>query len=433
MSVRWCGDDAEVEIASFPRAEPRLPGSKSLANRLLSCAALADGVTRLTGWSPVGDVNQMRGALSGLGVGITESGDGSLAIQGIGGRFPADDVDIDADNAGTVMRFCTALACLATGDVRLDGCSRMRQRPIGGLVRALQQLGARIEHLAEEGFPPLRVEGRPLAGGSVTFRRLVSSQFVSALLMVAPYATSDVWIDVAEGFLSRPYVSMTVEVMRRMQVEVVSDGQSRYVVPGFQRYRGSSHHIEPDASAAGYFWAAAAISGGTVTTPGLGRDSLQGDVGLVDLLERMGCRVSAEPDRISVTGPPPGELRGVEADLSDMPDAVPALTVVALFGRGQTRLMGVGALRHKECDRLEALGTELRRLGAQVSLEDDTLTIDPPADVLQTAVDTYGDHRMAMSLALVGLRRKIRVRDAGCVAKSFPRFFEELARFEARD
>ena len=280
-----------------------------------------------------------------------------------------------------------------------------------------------------EGYPPVTVLARGLTGGEVRFDRPVSSQFVSALLMVAPYAAQDVYISLAGPLPSEPYVAMTEHVMRSMGVELVQAERRRFVIPAGQRYRGGEYSIEPDASAATYFWAAAAVTGGCVRIEGLRRDSVQGDVGFVDILARMGCTVGAGPDYLEVAGPTDGRLRGVDVDLNAMPDTVQTLAVVALFAEGPTRIRNVANLRIKETDRIAALASELRRLGARVDEWEDGLSIWPPPKATSASIETYRDHRMAMSLAVAGLRVDgLRICGADCVSKSFPAFFDVLDR-----
>ncbi|NUQ50663.1 MAG: 3-phosphoshikimate 1-carboxyvinyltransferase, partial [Phycisphaerae bacterium] len=307
---------------------------------------------------------------------------------------------------------------------------------IGGLVDALRTLGAVIGYEGREGLPPLLVRGGGLRGGSVSLSDVVSSQFVSALLMAAPYAAGDVLIEIRGRVSSAPYLAMTLDVMRRMGVETLSEASAggpptgadaRFIVPAPQRYHAASIAIEPDASGASYFWAAAAVSGGRVLVHGLHDTSVQGDVRFVHVLEQMGCRIEHQPEGIAVQGPEPGGLRGVDIDLNAMPDVVQTLAVVALFARGPTTIRNVANLRVKETDRLVALERELARLGAEITLGPDGLSIRPPATPRAATLDTHDDHRMAMSLAVAGLACEgVVIRDAGVVSKSLPEFFSLL-------
>jgi 3-phosphoshikimate 1-carboxyvinyltransferase len=428
MRVTWSGADVHLHPTGPIRARVRPPGSKSLTNRYLLCAALADGQTILDGASLAADADRMVTCLRELGIviGIRHTNPPQIAVAGCRGHLPAGEAELDAGDAGTVMRFLTALITLGYGRYRLDGSPRMRQRPIGPLVGALQGLGAPLGYDAEPGFPPVTAMARGLVGGRVRLDRLASSQFVSALLMVAPYAMSDCFIALRGRPPSEPYIEMTVQLMRQMGVEVLGDG-GRFIVPAGQRYRGGEYAVEPDASAATYLWGAAAVTGGAVRVDGLSRASLQGDVHFVDLLEAMGCSISAGPDFLEVSGPAAGRLRGIDVDLNPMPDTAQTLSVISLFADGPTTIRNVPNLRLKETDRLGALVTELARLGARVEQRDDGLTIYPPPRVQPATIETYNDHRMAMSFALAGLAAEgITIRNARCVSKSFPQFFEVL-------
>lgn len=410
-----------------------LPGSKSHTNRALIAAGLADGTSLLTGILPAEDTELMIEALRALGISVEVDAENCVAeVTGCGGHLPVDEATLNCGNAGTVMRFCTALAALGSGVYELDGTPRMRQRPIGDLAGVLQSLGTGVEYLASEGFPPLRVHGSGLSGGYVAFHAPPSSQLVSALLLVAPYAAGDVFIDVDGPRPSRPYLKMTTRVMEQFGVAVVeqySEKIDKFIVEASQRYGAATLPIEPDASNATYFLAAPAIAGGRVTVKGLGTDSIQGDVRFVDVLERMGCRVERGPARLIVVGPTGGErLRGVTVDLNDMPDTVQTLAVVALFADSATEISNVENLRIKETDRLSALTRELTKLGATVEESPAGLRIRPPKEIKPAAIDTYNDHRMAMSFALVGLKIPgVTINDPECCAKTFPDFF---GRFE---
>ena len=424
------GADVVVHAVGVVRGRVRPPGSKSLTNRALLCAALADGTTTLHGASLADDALIMIDGLRTLGVRVEHAEpDGTIAIHGCRGHLPQSDASIDAGSAGTAMRFLTALATLGYGPYRLDGSQRMRARPIGDLVEALHSVGAGIGYDGVDGYPPLTMVSHGLVGGTVVFDRPPSSQFLSALLMVAPYASNDVLVEVRGELPSRPYVEMTLAVMRSFGVEVLADPDApRFIVPAGQRYVGCAYEIEPDASAATYFWAAAAIGGGDVTVTGLSRAALQGDVRFVDVLARMGCEVSEDAGGLRVAGPAAGGLRGVDVDLNEMPDAVQTLSVAAVFADGPTTIRNVANLRVKETDRLAALAHELPKLGARVELMDDGLTVHPARRLTAGRIETYDDHRMALSFALAGLRVDgVVIADAECVSKSFPEFFEMLA------
>ena len=408
----------------------RLPGSKSITNRALVTAALADGPSRLSGVLFADDTQHMLGALERLGVTVRADPASEIVdVTGCDGHLPASEADLFCGNSGTTIRFCTALCALGFGDYRLDGVARMRERPIGGLGQALQALGTLVEYVDREGYPPLIVHARGLRGGEVHFDTPPSSQLVSALLMAAPYARSDVMIAIDGTLVSEPYVRMTLAVMDAFGVTVldrVADGAARYVVAAPQRYGGRAYAIEPDASNASYFLAAPAVAGGQVTVDALGTASVQGDAGFVDVLERMGCAVERGTHRLTVHGPAAGmRLHGVDVDLNAMPDMVQTLAVVAVFADGPTHIRNVGNLRLKETDRLAALARELGKLAANAEVRGDDLVVHPPARVRSASIETYDDHRMAMSFALAGLRvNGLVIEGPECVRKTFPGFFE---------
>lgn len=406
----------------------RLPGSKSLTNRALVLAAMAQGPSQLDEVLIADDTRLMIEALRSLGVDVRLDHERRrVRIRGCGGFWPGGEADIFCGNAGTVMRFLTAACCVGVGEYRLDGSLRMRERPLGDLVNALRDLGAVIECESVEGFCPLVVQARGLRGGRVQFKRPVSSQFVSAILMAAPRAANDVMIEIVGELPSDPFVRMTLGLMEVFGGAAVEDGMRKFIVPGGQSYSGAHYEVEPDATAASYFFAAAAVTGGRVAVEGLGSQTRQGDWRFVDVLERMGCRVEREPRRTTVWGPPAGGLRGVDVDLNDMPDVAQTLAVLAAFAGGPTRIRNVANLRVKETDRLAALASELGRMGVQADTSGDGITIQP-GEPRPAIIETYGDHRMAMSFALAGLRvDRMMIRDPGCVSKTFPEFFEVWA------
>ncbi len=367
----------------------------------------------------------MMDSLEQLGGSFAVTGD-LVTVQGTGGRLRAPDGPIDVGASGTTARFLTGAATLADGPSLIDGTTRMRQRPIGELVKALRALGAQVEALGEGGCPPVLVGGGGLAGGHAVIDARRSSQFVSAVALTAPYARRDVSLEYLDGALvSRPYVESTVEVMRAF------GGQVEHVPTGLEvrrgGYRACAFAIEPDASAAAYPLVAAAITGGRVRVPGFARDSRQADLGILDVLVAMGCRVVWEDSVITLEGPG-GGLRGVDVDMADMPDAVLAVAVAAAFASGPTRITHIGNLRIKESDRLAALETELRKLGADAEAGSDWLLVRSRA-VHGAEIDTYDDHRMAMAFSLAGLiLPNLVIRDPGCVAKTWPGFFEDMGR-----
>jgi len=424
------------DMAIYPRqvreeVVVELPGSKSLTNRALVVSALADGVSILEGIGLGEDTRLMIGLLSALGIRVQlDETARTVRVEGCGGHLPEQEADLFCGNAGTVMRFGTALCCLGYGRYRLDGVERMRHRPIGPLVDALRDLGAQIGYEGRSGFPPVTILARGLRGGQVAMRGDQSSQFVSAVLMVSPYAKNDVMLELLGRVVSRPYIRMTLQVMDDFGIGFVERDLQKFIVPAMQTYHARRYAVEPDASAASYFFAAAALAGTKVVVRGLGSRSVQGDVGFVRILEQMGCCVQQEPDVTAVIGPSDGTLHGVDVDLNDMPDVAQTLAVLGLFADSPTTIRNVANLRIKETDRLAALATELQKFGADVEQYEDGLTVHPPAQPRPATVDTYRDHRMAMSFALAGMRIPgVVIRDVECVDKTFPDFFKVFAEF----
>ncbi|MCU0960676.1 MAG: 3-phosphoshikimate 1-carboxyvinyltransferase [Pirellulaceae bacterium] len=406
------------------RATVRPPGSKSITNRALLCAALAVGPSRLLHALDSDDTRVLYDALRTLGIGLTWDRAGcEMTVGGGGGSWPCRAADLDVANSGTSMRFLAALLATGHGRYRLDGTPRMRQRPIGDLLVALRQLGATLHSERENDCPPVVIEAAGLRGGVARVRGDISSQFLSGLLLAAPCARRPVSLVVEGPLVSQPYVRMTLGVMRAFGVEVPDSALAAFEIAAPRRYRGCQYPIEPDASAASYFWAAAAVTGGQVTVSGLGPHSLQGDIAFCDCLERMGCRVLREAERMTVAG---GPLRGIEVDMNAISDTVQSLAAVALFADGPTTITGVAHIRHKETDRIGDLARELRRLGATVVELPDGLRITP-APLHGARLATYDDHRMAMSLAVVGLRVPgVAIENPGCTAKTYPQFFRDL-------
>ncbi len=414
-------DTALVQPAGPVRATVQVPGSRSLTNRALVCAALASGRSELRNWGDCDDTRVMIGGLEQLGVRLAVGGD-AVAVDG-GGRLAAPAAPIDVMASGTTMRFLTAVAALAEGETTLDGTARMRQRPIGDLAEALNRLGAHVT--TDGGTPPVQVKGRALAGGPVSVDATTSSQFLSAVLLVAPQADVPVTIS-TEGIVSRPFVDMTIRVMAEFGIDV-DEGPAGVFRIQSGPYAAASLDIEPDAMSAGYFLAAAAITGGEVAVPGLGTGSLQGDAGFAHVLGRMGCAVTQAAGATTVSGPE--RLHGIDADMNAMPDSALTLAVAAAFAGSPTRIRNVANLAVKESDRLTALATELRKLGAAVETHGDGLTITPPDHPRPARIATYDDHRMAMSFAIAGLATEggVEIEDPDCAAKTYPAFFEDLA------
>ena len=407
-------------------ASVRLPGSKSITNRALLLAALADGESRLLAPLHSEDTFYMASALRELGVGIEETAERDFVVTGRGGTFDTPQKTLMIGNSGTTVRFLTAAACLAPAgsDVTLDGIARMRERPIRDLVGALLTLGVDAECLNGHGCPPVRVRGGGMKGGKCRLRGDVSSQFLTALLQAAPYAESDVEIEIVGELISKPYIDITQSVMASFGIELVNESYQTLRVPAGQRYGGREYVIEADASNASYFLAAAAVTRGTVTLENLGTDSIQGDIRFLDVLEQMGCTVSRGT---SITLSGPVQLRAITADMEAIPDMAQTLAVVAAFADGPSRITNIASLRVKETDRVRAIAKELPKLGVQVAEGPSDWTITPPTDgvYLSGEIDTYDDHRMAMAFAVAGLRIPgIRINNPGCVAKTFPDFWE---------
>ncbi|HEX8199837.1 MAG TPA: 3-phosphoshikimate 1-carboxyvinyltransferase [Isosphaeraceae bacterium] len=412
-----------------PRTRVRVPGSKSLTNRALVVAALADGPSTLSGALDSEDTRVMVEALRRLGVGLEhDPAAATIAVRGCGGRIPAAEAELYVANSGTTLRFLTALVATGRGTFRLDGTARMRQRPVGDLLMALGGLGTDARSELRNGCPPVVVRAAGLDGGFAQVKGGTSSQFLSGLLMALPSARDLTTVEVEGTLVSQPYVAMTLGVMESFGVRIGNHKFRRFNVQP-ARYVGRPYAIEPDASAASYFFAAAAVTGGTITVEGLGTASIQGDMGFVDVLEHMGCAVERSPDATTVTG---GRLHGVDVDMNAISDTVMTLAVVALFARGMTRIRNVGHIRHKETDRIAALAAELRKLGATVEEQPDGLIILPPPEPTPARIATYDDHRMAMAFALAGLKAEgITILDPGCVAKTYPGFWDDLARLSS--
>ena len=406
----------------------RVPGSKSLTNRALIAAALAEGTTTLNGALVAEDSEVLVRALGQLGVRVESQGD-QLRVHGAGGAAPARAADLDLRLSGTSLRFLTPMVALGEGRFRLDGNARMRERPIQESLDALNQLGGQAVTELGNDCPPVVITATGLEGGVATVGGDRSSQFLSGLLLAAPYARRPVTLKVEGELLSKPFIDMTVAIMADFGVPVERDGYRSFKVePG--RYQARDYNVEGDAMAAGYFWAAAAITGGRVQVNNLGASTVQGDARLAAVLEEMGCEVNWGSDSVALSGPRIGRLRGgFRFDLNDMPDQAQTLAVVALFADGPLSIVNVGNMRIKETDRLAAMAHELAKLGAQVEEGDEEITVYPLANPPSQPVvlDTYGDHRMAMALAVAGARiPNVVIRDPACVAKTYPRFFDDF-------
>ncbi|MFI6262914.1 3-phosphoshikimate 1-carboxyvinyltransferase [Micromonospora sp. NPDC051006] len=404
-----------------PDTSVRPPGSKSITNRALLCASLAPGRSTLTGTLFADDTRAMLDAVTARGaVVVADEASSTVTVTGVDPRTSAGASTVDARRSGTTSRFILPAAALSPHRTVVDGTPQLRARPFGPVIEALRHLGATVEELERPGFLPVAVAG-PIRGGHVQLPGHLSSQFLSGLLMAGPLMRDGLDVELTSPLVSVPYLKMTLAVMAAFGVD--ADGLS---VPPGGSYRPTDFAIEPDASAASYFLAAAAITGGRITVEGLGATSLQGDVAFADVLERMGARVERAPNQLTVIGT--GALRGIDVDMTDISDTAQTLAAVAVFADAPTRIRGIGFIRGKETDRIGATVTELRRAGIDATEHDDGFTVCPGTPT-PTRFATYEDHRMAMSLSLVGLRTPgIEIADPGCVAKTYPGFFRDLAR-----
>jgi 3-phosphoshikimate 1-carboxyvinyltransferase len=416
-------DELEIKpLARPPDATVQIPGSKSVTNRALIVAALADGPSRIRNPLFSDDSYWLMDSLVRLGIEVSADREGGeVSINGGGGVIGASDVDLFVGNAGTVARFLPPALALGRGPYTVDGVPRMRERPVEDLVSAMRQLGVAVEYAGEEGRFPLIIDGGGIPGGTARVSGGKSSQFVSGLLMAAPYAGSPVTL-LVEGRKEWPYVGITVTVMRAFGVEV-DEAPGRFAVePAL--YRARNYEVEPDASGASYFMAAAAVTGGHVKIPGLGSGSPQGDLRFAGVLREMGCEVEVSGDSVEVRGPE--RLRGVEVDMNAFSDTMITLSAIAPFADGPTTIKNVAHTRLQETDRLSAVATELRRLGAEVEETPSSIRIIPKT-VRPSVLETYGDHRIAMAFAVTGLVGPgIRIREPGCVTKTFPDYFRRL-------
>jgi 3-phosphoshikimate 1-carboxyvinyltransferase len=402
-----------------------LPGSKSYSNRALLVAALARGRSEITAALFSDDTRYMQRALQALGVHVrADEAARSFTVDGVDGGFPASEATLEVGNAGTAARFLTAAVALAHGTFVVDGSPAMRKRPIQPLIDGLRALGVDAESQEGNGCPPVVVRAKGVPGGRARMRGDISSQYFSALLLAAPYASRDVEIEVEGNLVSAPYVTMTLSTMEAFGVRAERDGDRSFRVPAGQRYEARRYAVEPDASGASYFFAAAAVTGGRVVVPRLGTRSAQGDLGLLDVLARMGCDVTVEPESVAVRGP--ARLRAVDADFTRMGDVATTLMAIAPFADGPVTVRGIAQTHYEECDRPVAAATELQRMGVRVESTWDSVTIHPGAPQ-PCEVQTYDDHRIAMSFAVTGLRAPgIRIANPACVSKTFPEFFEVL-------
>ena len=424
----------DLEPVMHAEGVVRLPGSKSISNRTLLLAALAEGTTTIHDLLASDDTLVMLNALLALGIKWEQLDDRTHIIHGTGGTLPVHEADLFMGNAGTAIRPLTAALAVIGGDYTLHGVSRMHERPIGDLVDALNKAGTQIEYTGVEGYPPLRIRRGHVHAQRMAVRGNVSSQFLTALLMAAPLMAKAhaVTIDVEGELISRPYIEITLNLMRRFGVAVEQDGWQSFTVQPGQHYASpGSIHVEGDASSASYFLAAGAIAGGPVRVEGVGRDSIQGDVRFAEALEAMGATITRGDNWIEAKSN--GPLKAIDADFNHIPDAAMTLAVAALYAEGTSTLRNIASWRVKETDRLAAMATELRKLGAQVEEGADYISVTPPAEIAPAAIETYDDHRMAMCFSLATLdgaaRRgnRMRIVDPKCVAKTFPDYFDAFA------
>ena len=413
-------------------ATVRVPGSKSLTNRALLISALAEGTTRLTNALFSDDSCYFAKALQTFGFDVQlDETDQEMTVTGLGGNIPVSQAELFVGNAGTAARFLTAFLTLGNGEYILDGDARMRERPIQDLIDALNQLGVELE--SKNNCPPVRIFAKGVIGGKTKIAGNISSQFLSALLMVAPYAKSPIEVEVTTELNSKPYVDMTVAIMKDFGVEVKRNAYRNFIIP-ITTYQlptynlqslVSNYPIESDASAASYFFAAPAICGGWVRVENITRSSQQGDIAFLDILHEMGCTIKEGTDFIEVASSE--TLNGVDVDMRDIPDTAQTLAAIAPFAASPTRIRGIASARVKETDRVHATCTELARIGVSVEEHEDGMTIYPCEEIQPGTIQTYNDHRMAMAFALIGLRADgISIENPTCVSKTFPNYWEVL-------
>ncbi|EGQ7832811.1 3-phosphoshikimate 1-carboxyvinyltransferase [Vibrio vulnificus] len=408
--------------------EVNLPGSKSVSNRALLLAALAKGTTRLTNLLDSDDIRHMLNALTKLGVHYELSADKTVcAVEGLGRPFTAAEAqELFLGNAGTAMRPLAAALCLGKGEFVLTGEPRMKERPIGHLVDALREAGAQIEYLENENYPPLKINATGLQAGTVNIDGSISSQFLTAFLMAAPLAQGEVKIHIVGELVSKPYIDITLHIMKQFGVDVVNNAYQEFIIPAGQSYVSPGQFlVEGDASSASYFLAAAAIKGGEIKVTGIGKNSIQGDIHFADALEKMGAEIEWGEDYVISRV---GRLKGIDMDYNHIPDAAMTIATTALFAQGTTAIRNVYNWRVKETDRLSAMATELRKVGAEVEEGEDYLIVNPPQQLTHAAIDTYDDHRIAMCFSLVALSdTPVTINDPKCTSKTFPDYFDKLA------
>ena len=413
----------EIKPVQNLQATITVPGSKSYTNRALLIAGLTDGECRLEKPLVSDDTKYMIRALKAFGISVQEEKE-AFIVSGRGGKLSTPEEDIFIGNAGTTMRFLTTFSALVPGKTRLDGDERMRQRPLADLLHCLTQMGVKAVSANGNGCPPIDIAGGEVPGGEVQLAGDKSSQYLTSILLSAPYFKNDTCIHIQGDLTSKSYADITLDIMKTFGVSVINESYQRFKVKAGDRYNAQTYQVESDWSSASYFLAAAAVTGGEVTLTDINPHSVQGDAQFTSVLEKMGCRIEKKSNTLQIKGNP---LKGITINMNNMPDAVQTLAVTALFAEGETVIQGIGNLRIKETDRILALANELTRLGAEVETGEDYLVIRP-GDYRGAEIETYDDHRMAMSFAVAGLKIPgIRIKNPTCVEKSFPDFFQRFA------
>jgi 3-phosphoshikimate 1-carboxyvinyltransferase len=419
----------EIFPISNLNATVKIPGSKSITHRALIAASLAEGNSLLKSFLSSEDTLHTLNALREMGIEITIQGD-DVSVCGNGGMFGglSEKKEIFLGNSGTSYRLLLSVAALVKKEFVFTGTSRMCERPIGDLVSALNRLGSDISFIEKEGYPPVSINAAGIRGGRVSVSGNISSQYISSLLLAGPYTSEGIEIDIEGELVSRPYVDLTLDVMKSFGIDAAHDEYQHFKVLSGSRYKPKVFVIEGDVSSASYFWGAAAVTGGTVITENIHPlTTVQGDIAFLDILDEMGCAIGRSEDSVMVKG---GTLRGVDVDMESMPDMVPTLAAIALFAEGKTIIRNVGHLRYKESDRIGDTALELRRIGAKIEEREDGLIIHGGQKLSGSEIDPHNDHRLAMSLAVAGLKVPgIRITDEHCVDKSFPSFWEKWNRF----
>ncbi len=413
----------EIRPAERIVADVECPPSKSYTNRALLIAALADGECRLENPLFSDDTKYMKEALIKFGVRVQQE-EKAFIVSGTGGRLKVPEEEIFVGNAGTTMRFLTTFAALAPGTVRLTGDERMQERPISDLLECLAAMDVKAVSVKNNQCPPIEIHGGNVPGGALSLAGDKSSQYLTSVLLSAPYFKNDTTVNIRGELTSKSYADITLDIMETFGVRVENESYRKFSVPAGTKYKARTYEVEGDWSSASYFLAAGAVTGGEVGISGLNPDSVQGDAGILNVLGKMGCATEKTGEKIRLRGNP---LKGITINMNNMPDAVQTLAVAALFAEGKTTITGIGNLRIKETDRIDALACELTRLGARVEEGEDFITVHPGASYKAAEVETYNDHRMAMSFAVAGLKIPgVKIKNPGCVAKSFPDFFERF-------